>query len=170
MSFSFCIRVLRHGWCEENPEKLWLFYKTNRKIAFVSLCCDRKMNDAISTGKIPENTWLTRHFSGWNDVIHTSITVQRHSSNFLLVTTYGYGVASHAQFEYTAWEIRVVIIYKHHATKQSLSWKKTKFMVWICKNKIFITGHQSLWIRTLLNLLLNIFSTDSIGVLKSLIW
>ena len=28
---------------------------------------------------------FTRHFSGWNDVIHVSITVQRYPSNFLFV-------------------------------------------------------------------------------------
>ena len=54
------------------------------------LCCDRNIHDAILTGKIPENPRLRLVFSlgiftGWNDVIHVSITAQRHSSNFLFV-------------------------------------------------------------------------------------
>ena len=49
-------------------------------MAFVSLCCDRNMHDAIfNWEKMRENTRLdlvfpTRHFPGRNDVIRVSIT------------------------------------------------------------------------------------------------
>ena len=41
----------------------WFFYETNRKLLFWSLRCDRIIYDAISTGKMPENTRLHLVFS-----------------------------------------------------------------------------------------------------------
>ena len=48
----FYNRVQRHGWCHKNLTT-----------TFMTLYCDRYMNDAIWTGEIPENTWLCLMFS-----------------------------------------------------------------------------------------------------------
>ena len=60
---------------------------------FSSLCCVTLFLDILyiicvhicGISSVRNNYCTARHFSGWNDVIHVSITVQRHPSNFLFV-------------------------------------------------------------------------------------
>ena len=94
-SFSFCITVQRHRWrinwvklCVFSVVRHLLFKKTNRT-GLLCLCAviDTRMTP-FQPEKMLENTQLRLvfplgNFSARNDVVHVSITAQKHVSNVL---------------------------------------------------------------------------------------